>query len=626
MKSQSVIFLISVVMLNFWVQSTDVCAQLVLPPMHSVGDPSVATVRLMSQSTFAADPGFQINANEHGRPQVLAGLLIKSALAESLVQDKRRESDAVSRQLLGNQVQGCQTTITETRLQFVPDPIRIHARFISVGEVQSQTETRNPQALVESSGRSQFEITKPVYFDGRSLLTEKAYGVIRASQNPVSVRSAATMIPLIGPAADQLAWSEVLRRSPQIDQAMAKDLSQDIVPKIDQSIDKELAGLSTQLRAVTRMITSFLQLQPEQLLADTTEESLRLWIRDDVQSMPSTVSLAESTGTLGQLEDGAIILSDTLLTTLINRWVPVGTTISDNQLTSLDAAFKDAASNERQSGSSIATALPSIFRQIMNEPNSEATLFSIQLTNQSPFRILFTDGNVRIQMNCRIVPRFGQPSDWLVVETAWRGQQLNATSWSIVNVGVDVQMLSENRREFTTARPVMPLTIPLPDPTAADNEDDSNIFGDNLGLTYESATTESATTESAISIPAPVDQRRQTIDEEGLLGQQAGQATPAQNSPPSTNNGIGGQAWPQLIKTSAQNIINSISLPPIPRSVSLQSITTNTGRTTESTTQSAGRNLLSNVLQLYRIQSRDGLLRVSFRLVPASLPAAINSD
>ncbi len=55
-------------------------------------------------------------------------------------------------------------------------------------------------------------------------------------------------MPLLGPLSDRVAWNEVLRRTPQINQAVAEDVSRDVLPKINRLIDEDFASLQKMSR------------------------------------------------------------------------------------------------------------------------------------------------------------------------------------------------------------------------------------------------------------------------------------------------------------------------------------------------------------------------------------------
>src|SRR5690606_17830707 len=122
--------------------------------------------------------------------------------------------------------------------------------IVNTGYVRSQTRNVHPQVLVDSLGNHQFEIIKPVYFDGQRLLTQRGYGTIRAHESPLNVQSNASGWPLIGPLADRIARHEIGHRSQEIDNAVADDLSRDVIPKVDAEADRELALLSERIRTL----------------------------------------------------------------------------------------------------------------------------------------------------------------------------------------------------------------------------------------------------------------------------------------------------------------------------------------------------------------------------------------
>ncbi|MEZ6043773.1 MAG: hypothetical protein R3C20_25030 [Planctomycetaceae bacterium] len=389
---------------------------------------------------------------------ILAAVVIRSSLVEKRVQEQRRESEPVTKELLGNPVQGCQTTITETRLRIVPDARWLHAEIITSGTVTSRTETRNPQALIHSDGLHRFEITKPVYINGPQLLTNKGYGVIQASQNPVRVMSIASMLPLIGPAADQIAWSEVLRRSPRIDRALAEDLSRDIIPRVDAGVDAELSKLNSTIQSIIPRVESLLQVSGQQLSTDSTEQSVRglilskelagqLVLRQpnpDRERVAPDIELADK-------EDVLVVLNDHLLNDVINRFVPGGLIITDNQLNRLRAGLSKLLQSDDSPGMTldvIQRQAERIAADLFTPEAGVATVFSVELAAQAPLQVIFSQGRITLRLTLRVIPTFGGTSQWMVIESRWKGITVDDNRWALTNDGITVipvkQQLSED--------------------------------------------------------------------------------------------------------------------------------------------------------------------------------------
>ena len=133
------------------------------------------------------------------------------------------------------------------------------------------------QVMIDSMGQHHFEITKPLWFNGRTFLTQPGYGKIQASQAPRCVVSAvgATM-PLLRPLSDRLAWEQVMRQQAEINQAVAEDVSRTVLPKIDRIVDEEFAQLGQQLADLQTQVESTLRTLPLSWVARSSQTSFSI--------------------------------------------------------------------------------------------------------------------------------------------------------------------------------------------------------------------------------------------------------------------------------------------------------------------------------------------------------------
>ena len=158
--------------------------------------------------------------------QPFFGITIRNATLEQRLVRTRTDQEPVATNILGSDVQGQQTTTTETRLRIVPDAGSMRFDVVSTGNVSSQTTGINPQVMIDSTGKHHFEITKPFWFNGKTFLTKPGYGTIQASQAPQRVVSAVgSRMPLLRPLSDRVAWEQVTRRQAEINQAVAEDVT-----------------------------------------------------------------------------------------------------------------------------------------------------------------------------------------------------------------------------------------------------------------------------------------------------------------------------------------------------------------------------------------------------------------
>ncbi len=373
------------------------------------------------------------------------GVAISAELLERFVNGQRQQSESVSKQILGSEVTGCQTTVTHVQLKLVPENFRVRMEILSSGHVSSETRSLNSQAVVHSVGHHWFQVSKPVIFDGQNLMTQPGYGTIQAQQTPVRVISAVSGLPLIGPLADQVARQEVLRRSPQIDRAVAQDLSTDILPKVDRQADQELAELDLQLRQLRVRAASWLQLPADRWAAASQQNAVLLWSRPTTdlrfRTNVSDGVLSEEPVALKvrtEAEDIVLVLSQDLANRLLNQVIPSGLLLSDTQLNSVLESVQQLDFSNGAAFSEAVSAMPSLIRKVSDDENAPA-VFSLKLCSDQPVQLRFLDGKVVVRTTFQVLPILGPASDIHIAEASFRGTGRDREFWSIISSGLLVQ-------------------------------------------------------------------------------------------------------------------------------------------------------------------------------------------
>jgi hypothetical protein len=260
-------------------------------------------------------------------------------LMEERFHRTRNEQEAVSKLLMNTNVTGSQSTVTETRLRIVPDDKSLRFELLNTGDVTSQTTGFNPQATVDSVGQHHFEITKPLWFDGKTFLTLPAHGTIQASQTPQRVVSTAgAKMPLLGPLSDRVAWNEVLRRTPQINQAVAEDVSRDVLPKINRLIDEDFASLQKDVTMAQRKIGSiFGNVFHFAGAHDRPQDVVSVWTVDQsIHRDGSVPAMPAEAGAFRNDESVVAFVSEDSIESLLTQYFPAGLKLTDKQLQKLD--------------------------------------------------------------------------------------------------------------------------------------------------------------------------------------------------------------------------------------------------------------------------------------------------
>lgn len=424
-------------------------------------------------------------ADRESRPSG-AGVSFSSSLVQRYLSTERTQTQPVTKYLLGADITGQQTTVTQVRAVLVPCENQIQINFINSGNVQSTTSGITPDAMVENVGQHQFEITKSAWFDGTSIRTTPAFGMIRASQSPVRVRSSMTAMPLIGPVADRIAWSEVMRRSPEIADAVARDLAGDILPQIDVATDSELSRANLRFQSWQQPLSRLLADKNLSMAVRSTSNAAHLWISNlsDAADSISTQQLPQfppkcSEG--GYREDIVVTISESFANSLIAAAVRPGEVISDRTLGQLDkfiARLSMHSASGTDGNSDTATSM-------------EAEVFSIQLADQNPIRLTFRGGEIDIAATIRILTTPGPTSGWHTVHTRLKGTGTAEGEWYLA-----MQDVSAAEQETAGVS-----YFPDTSPDRSNSETQSRTTGTAWSMLIETAIRSAAEKLSRMPIP-----------------------------------------------------------------------------------------------------------------------------
>ncbi|MFN9720937.1 MAG: hypothetical protein ACK58L_19755 [Planctomycetota bacterium] len=382
-------------------------------------------------------------------PMVGLGLSFRNAALEERFTRSRSEQEAVAKTLLNSHVTGRQTTLTRTRIRILPATDGIRFDVMNSGDVSSQTTGVNSQALVESSGQQHFEAIKPFWFDGNQFLTKPAYGKVEALQTPQRVVSAVgARMPILSGVGDRIAWSQVVRRGGEINQAVAEDVSRDVFPKVDQIVDRDFADLGQQWKSLQARAGSLLAGNRLTWAARSGQSSSLIWVINRSAKLAASDVLRIG-NSLKADEDLAFFISEEFLNELLASHVRGGMLISDQQLQTIQDALDPSAD---QSLSDVLNRLGSTVRQLQSE-QSEAVLFSVEIPEEKPLQIRFRDGQIHILATFQVHPRVGNPSGWMTTSFRVVGRKLSDDDWTMSVRGVDVNPAEAEKNQKSVAGP-----------------------------------------------------------------------------------------------------------------------------------------------------------------------------
>lgn len=416
-------------------------------------------------------------------------LTIRSAVLEQLLKDSRSEQQPVSKTLLRSEVTGCQTTLTNSQLHILPNSRPLQFEVRTHGTVSSQTTGVNPQAVVESNGSHRFEVVKPFWFDGRRFLTRPSHGTIEAWQNPQRVfSSAGARMPLLAPLTDQVAWNRVRQMQPQINQAVALDLSKDIFPQVDRRVEQEFVRLQDRWLQAQQVLQQWYPepwlewsalaradsvLLTTAFLTNTLTHDAPTARRQDPASLdasPVRNSVLAATA-LQPTEDIVLTVSEVALTELVATAIPGGSRITDTQLQRLTELLPKLITGQPESLAELAA--------ITADKTAPATFFTLELPPSQPCIFSCSEGDLQVNFRFRILPLIGTDSGWMTTTLFLRGKRLNPDTWTITVRDTAVNASSDSKTVSTgtvwptlvrsriqsmlaaTQEPALPTQVPL---------------------------------------------------------------------------------------------------------------------------------------------------------------------
>ncbi|MCP4172347.1 MAG: hypothetical protein GY758_16410 [Fuerstiella sp.] len=386
-------------------------------------------VPALRAQTFSPTPSLTIPSSDisprseaTGAPVNDFSVTVRTDVLNHFVERQSVESNNVATQVMEADVRGVQTTTTSNQLQSVNSSGSARLHILTTGTVSSTTVGLTTQARVATLGNHTFSVTKPVFFDGNRFLTKPAYGSLRARQFPQAVNSIASGMPLLGPIGDRIARREVYRRMPSSDAIVVRQVADDVLPKVNAEVDRQLAELNGKWRDLRQTIRRVSGGRQTSWAASTTDNSFSL-----SASSPSTTQHTPPSGqTLTtDLQDEEVV-AVTFSQDSINRWLNAqplgGLTIPDTALQQALQTFQNAKKN------------PRAFLQLLQrqtESSVEPLIFSLQLAKSSPVLLALEGGLLTLRIRFQVVPKLAPASQMHQMRIVLGGQSATDGKWTI---------------------------------------------------------------------------------------------------------------------------------------------------------------------------------------------------
>lgn len=354
------------------------------------------------------------------------------------------EQDPVASQVEDAQVSGHQTTSVQVRLSASPGSQIAQLNLHGTGHVSSNTVGVTQQARVNSLGEHTFELTKPIFFDGRQFMTRRSHGRVIARTQPIGIRSVVSGIPLLGAWGEQIAWRETYRRQPRTNSVVARQVADDVLPQFDSRVEQELAEANRSLAETRRQIARLLPGRKIEWRADSTNDGLT--IRGGFAAPSGTWQAARPVlhtvmkPDPQHREDLVVSVSDMMANALLSTLPINGVSVPDATL----QALQDLDPDRLMVGGQLKLP-PNLQNSLANPP----VLFSLQFAKDRPLEVLFERGRIAVVLRFRVLPKIGDPSDMHRLTLSLKGADAGQGRFAIRIADVDVE--SENSAEPESA-------------------------------------------------------------------------------------------------------------------------------------------------------------------------------
>ncbi len=370
-----------------------------------------------------------------GAPVSDFSLTVRTDVLNHFVERQTVESNDVATQVMEANVRGVQTTTTSIHLQSVNSNNTARLHILTTGTVSSTTVGLTSQARVATLGNHTFSVTKPVFFDGDRFLTKPAYGSLQARQIPQAVNSVASGMPLLGRIGDRIARRAVFRRMPTSNAIVVRQVADDLLPKVNAQVDRQLAELNRKWRDLRQTISQVAGGRQTSWAASTTDNSFSL-----SASSPSTTQHTATSGPslTTDLQDPEVV-AVTFSQDSINRWLAAqplgGLTIPDTTLPQAIQTFQNAKDDPQ-------AILQLLQRQ--TESSVEPLIFSLQLADSSPVSLALKEGLLTLQIRFQVVPKQAPASQMHQMRIVLGGQGATDGKWTIALQKISVDPADRN--------------------------------------------------------------------------------------------------------------------------------------------------------------------------------------
>jgi hypothetical protein len=221
--------------------------------------------------------------------------------------------------VLGADVHGRETTVTDVAIELRPSSGSAAADMVLVGRNYPDTLGYTPQAVVHTRGFHSFTARKLVVYDGELFHTQRPRVSVAACNETVGLWTPFSGIPLLGPAVNSFAFQMALQRCAEGEAVAAQKIGERVGPEFNKSLDDQLAQLNHGWLTTLSPKLRQMRWRPDRVRAATTDNALRIAVH--YEDMPDPAAHPHP----ADLAPNHILLHESLLNRAFDRLMRAGT-------------------------------------------------------------------------------------------------------------------------------------------------------------------------------------------------------------------------------------------------------------------------------------------------------------
>jgi hypothetical protein len=252
------------------------------------------------------------------------------AFLNRLVKQRRQEQGQVRDYILGANVSGAQSTVTEVSLDLVPSNNVAQFDITANGAVSSNTVGVTEQANIYTQGNHYFTAQKRVLFNGDKFWTQPARIGVSANNTTLDAETSFSG-GLFGGIADRIAMRKAQEKRGESEAIAAGRVQDNVLPKFNTEVDKEFGASGTANNEFGQKIAALreLRLYPDAKTWSTTDTELhvssRLMSANELGGSDPHPALIVGRGV-------TVLVHDSLMNNSTDRLDLQGQALTDEQL------------------------------------------------------------------------------------------------------------------------------------------------------------------------------------------------------------------------------------------------------------------------------------------------------